>query len=1114
MLRAAKVPKHYIDAAKQHRCDVCVQNKPPTQTHKVGRPKPYVFNHEVGVDVFEVKDIAGTFYDILNVICYGTTLQQAGIVREGETNGVPSSSNCLDWFVKGWVRPYGWPKFVAGDRGMHNRGVFVRTLSKKGVVFNPAALESPEHIGRVERSNQTLKRMLNKVIKETNATGRQQVDMCITECINAMNELTRHGGFAPVQWVLAKFPRQPATMGDEAECHDIGAIQAHVDGPTEFALQARYRLAAREAFIKWDCGERVQRAYLKNAAPIPGPYKAGDIVSYCRRARKDEVGIQWSVGSKIVGFETNPLEPNKDPHAAWVICDGIPVCVATDKIRPCTAAELLAFHYMNGETMPPVVSQTQGQQSFLDERDQHRKKQRRDDRRDESPKDSGGTASSSAAAPVQNDTAIEELPEVPLFPFQGSEGSTAKELRALTPERSIDAPMTQVPNSPSKREAPSLASSLKKNKVTGKGIEMLEKIAFLFDEDMQEDMSTDKVGFLQVRLAAPKTRKITKKPIKPKDGVKNLSFNACPPDVQKGLLKTRAAEWRKWKDFNAGVILSRDEVSRLQDEGVRVYPMQWVETDKNAHKRRDNITVPMELKSRLVGCGNFEDTDGLRTDSPTGDVDAHNLVFSWAASNKVVIKSADISNAYLQGKQNDRIILYRIPKGGIPEEGVYEGDVLAARVPIYGTKDAGRGFWTQLKDVVLENGYTLNTILPTVFTLREKGKIVGVMSSNVDDLLFGSKPEHEHVMDKILDKFSVRERNLPPFRFCGKEVEQHEDFSITVTAKDNTEKIRPIDIGEKRRGVDKCNQTETTCLRSVVASMAWVARQVRPRLSYRVSKLQSVCSKGTVKDMRECNKVLEYAQSTSDEGIHFASVGLNWDDAVVCSVGDASFANETVTVNDQGDQEDDRSQQGYIICLAPAGIVNLTEAIVHPISWSSTHIHRVCRSTLMAETFAMTKAVEAGTRIRAAIVDMKGQLDIRNWEESASQSMGHCWMTDCDSLYEHLMSQRFNAIENKRLAIDLKALRQFIWERSGERTLEVDCSCGDYPRWIDTSVMLADPLTKAMKSDRLQQTLKTGLFDLKPTAESLMIKEKNRACRKNAKAKSKNQGSVLNEDAE
>ena len=107
-----------------------------------------------------------------------------------------------------------------------------------------------------------------------------------------MNELSRHGGFAPVQWVLAKFPRQPATMGDEEECHDIGAIQAHLDGPTEFALQARYRLAARENFIKWDCGESLQKGYLRNATAVPGPYKTGDIISSSRRARKEETGIQ------------------------------------------------------------------------------------------------------------------------------------------------------------------------------------------------------------------------------------------------------------------------------------------------------------------------------------------------------------------------------------------------------------------------------------------------------------------------------------------------------------------------------------------------------------------------------------------------------------------------------------------------------------------------------------------------------------------------------------------------------------------------------------------------------------------------------------------------------
>ena len=74
----------------------------------------------------------------------------------------------------------------------------------------------------------------------------------------------------------------------------------------------------------------------------------------------------------------------------------------------------------------------------------------------------------------------------------------------------------------------------------------------------------------------------------------------------------------------------------------------------------------------------------------------------------MTLKMADISNAYLQGKENDRVILYRIPKDGIPEEGVAGGTVILARVPIYGTADAGRGFWLKLKEVILEQGYSLN----------------------------------------------------------------------------------------------------------------------------------------------------------------------------------------------------------------------------------------------------------------------------------------------------------------------------------------------------------------------------------------------------------------------
>ena len=113
--------------------------------------------------------------------------------------------------------------------------------------------------------------------------------------------------------------------------------------------------------------------------------------------------------------------------------------------------------------------------------------------------------------------------------------------------------------------------------------------------------------------------------------------------------------------------------------------------------------------------------------------------------------------------------------------------------------------------------------------------------------------------------------------------------------------------------------------------------------------------------------------------------------------------------------------------------------------------------------------------------------------------MSHVWLTDCDSLYEHLISPKMTQVANKRLAIDLKDLRQQVWERAGERTEEVDSTSGDYPIWIDTSTMIADPLTKTMACQRLEDTLMTGLLDLRPTEESLMIKARNRATHQKAK---------------
>ena len=87
----------------------------------------------------------------------------------------------------------------------------------------------------------------------------------------------------------------------------------------------------------------------------------------------------------------------------------------------------------------------------------------------------------------------------------------------------------------------------------------------------------------------------------------NLSFASCPPDVQARLRQCKAKEWQKLKEFNAEIILTKTELQELPDAGVKANPMQWVETDKNGFKRRHDIRISSGFKSRLVGCGNFEE---------------------------------------------------------------------------------------------------------------------------------------------------------------------------------------------------------------------------------------------------------------------------------------------------------------------------------------------------------------------------------------------------------------------------------------------------------------------------------------------------------------------------
>ena len=86
-----------------------------------------------------------------------------------------------------------------------------------------------------------------------------------------------------------------------------------------------------------------------------------------------------------------------------------------------------------------------------------------------------------------------------------------------------------------------------------------------------------------------------------------------------------------------------------------------------------------KYKSRLVVRGALEEDLGIRTDSPTCELEGLGLIMSWVASMGRRSKCADRTSAYFEGQELDGLMFLNLkpPSDGL--EGVPEGGAIIAR---------------------------------------------------------------------------------------------------------------------------------------------------------------------------------------------------------------------------------------------------------------------------------------------------------------------------------------------------------------------------------------------------------------------------------------------------
>ena len=132
--------------------------------------------------------------------------------------------------------------------------------------------------------------------------------------------------------------------------------------------------------------------------------------------------------------------------------------------------------------------------------------------------------------------------------------------------------------------------------------------------------------------------------------------------------------------------------------------------------------------------------------------------------------------------------------------------------------------------------------------------------------------------------------------------------------------------------------------------------------------------------MKETNQALAQAKEHSNAGLVFHTDAIRWETALVVSVTDASFAQETV-IEPDGTEKPHRTQKVFLNLLVDPDLTTKTGAGCHVWAWRSLTDKRVCRATLQGEAHGLLPGAEMGDRLRAIIAYCLGVFpDMRQWQ--------------------------------------------------------------------------------------------------------------------------------------
>ena len=263
---------------------------------------------------------------------------------------------------------------------------------------------------------------------------------------------------------------------------------------------------------------------------------------------------------------------------------------------------------------------------------------------------------------------------------------------------------------------------------------------------------------------------------------------------------------------------------------------------------------------------------------------------------------------------------------------------------------------------------------------------------------------------------------------------------------------------------------EVSCLRAINGSLNWLGTQSRPDLATQVSFSQQSFPAPTVSDAIAVNQAIRRAKQHADQTVTFCPIRP--DRLAIMCHSDAAFGNAKAGA----------TQAGFIISFTDQAINEGKMCQWSPAFWRSHRLPRVVNSTLSAEAQSMSSAMSMCEWVSSILAEaLEGKRYPHSyWNQISSRKV--LIVTDCKSLFDHLISKSSPTLEDRRTAIDIIILRDSV-----NRLQAV-------VRWIPADRMLADALTKENPDafDLLRGCIRTHQYQISPEASVLELRAKER----------------------